>query len=127
MAGPCETWFVAMSPDAKWVAAAAKRNSEIPVWNGQTAERVADLRSAKPGALVTFSPDGQQLVVSESSQFVFYDVGNWQEVRRLANEGPCFGRVAFSPDQQILAVGRQGDVKLYRAETLDELATLVGP
>jgi len=127
MAGPCETWFVAMSPDANWVAAAAKSNSDIPVWNGQTAERVADLHSTKPGALVTFSPDGRQLVVSESSQFVFYDVGSWQEVRRLANEGPCFGRVVFSPDEQILAVGRQGDVKLYCAQTLDELATLVGP
>ena len=127
MAGPAHVWFVAISPDARWVAAAGKTSYDVLVWNAQTGERELTRSSASEGALVSFSPDSRWFVVSIASEFVFYEVGSWRELHRLPGERPCIGRIAFSPDMKSVAIGRQREVKLYDTATFDELATFGGP
>lgn len=129
MAGPVTlVWFAAISPDAKWAATSSKQTREIFVWDAKTGERAFTTTSGPhEGALVCFSPDQRWLVVSGASEFVFYDVGSWQELHRLPGERPCIGRIAFSSDMKLMAVGRQREVKLYDTTSFKELATFVGP
>ncbi len=123
---PSFSWFVAISPNGRWVAASAKSNGDIPVWDAATGELLVHLRTSDTeGALVSFSSDNCWLVVSEFGHFAFYETGTWREWRRLPGRGAkCYGRIAFSPDAQICAALDQRAVTLYDTATFCELATL---
>jgi WD40 repeat protein len=123
---PSFSWFVAISPNGRWVAASEKKNADIPIWDAETGDLLINLHTTDAqGALVTFSPDNRWLIVSEFGRFVFYETGTWRELRRLSVPGtPCFGRIAFAPDMQSFAALDQRGVTLFETATFRDFATL---
>ncbi|MEZ6063751.1 MAG: serine/threonine-protein kinase [Planctomycetaceae bacterium] len=123
---PSYSWFVAISPDGRRVAASEKRNPDVPVWDAESGDLLVHLRTTDSlGGLVSFSPDNRWLIVSEFGRFVFYDTQTWQECRRLPGAGPvCYGRLAFTPDMSLCAALSQHAVTLYDPATFQDVATL---
>lgn len=88
-------------------------------------------------AEVAFSPDGRWLVTGTTAEYSFWDVASLGEVdppsapvRQLARDGsqPLAGRMAFSPDGEVLALARSAQqVQLVNPATGTELATLTAP
>jgi len=97
--------FVALSPDAKWVATSGWHSDRIKLWNAQTGEHmrewVAGLQTK-----VAFTPDSQELIVARSDEFRFMKFeGTLETTRRLKREiGLSSGEVAYSPDGKLVAV-----------------------
>jgi WD40 repeat protein len=77
--------------------------------------------------LVNFSPDGRWLVVSSNGSLAIYEVGTWQELRKLSLDVPGFTQVAFSSDMRLMAVTSLHEVTLYEPATFDVLAVLSPP
>jgi hypothetical protein len=55
--------------------------------------------------LVFFTPDSRTLCISRGDEFSFWDVETFEPIRRLPREVALYpGHVAFSPDEQLMAV-----------------------
>jgi hypothetical protein len=84
--------------------------------------------------LVEFSPDGRWLVLGTAREFAGFEIGETGAWRRAwvipqATAGDLPGLAAFSPDGRLLTTGTDSPsvVKLYRAGTAEEVATLPSP
>jgi serine/threonine protein kinase/WD40 repeat protein len=121
---------VTVSPDAKWLASGQGNGYGAKVWDVKTARLVADLLPQARGTAVVFSPDGRWLVTCTSREWCFWEVGTWQAVRRIPRlqDGYLAGPIAFSANQELLAVGVTRDlVRLVHPATARDLATLRSP
>jgi hypothetical protein len=120
-------WFAAVSPDGRWAALGRKHPPGITrVWNAESGEAAAEIPS-RGGSLPTFSPDGRWLVLSTTDALTFYEVGSWQEMRRMRFEGQGFTQVAFSADMRLMAITSASDVSLMDAETGAPIANFIPP
>jgi serine/threonine protein kinase/WD40 repeat protein len=118
--------YVALSPDARWLATGPWQGESIRVWEVATAKTVWELPCAM-GSL-TFSPDGRWLATGTVKECRLWRTGTWEPGSvRLTENG--VGAMAFSHDSTILAVkaGRGRLVKLIEIASGTELATLEGP
>jgi WD40 repeat protein len=82
---------------------------------------VAQLKSGgrvEEGFSLTYSPDGKRLAVGVENVIYLWDAATGKELRQFAGLHVVAGAVAFSPDGQTLAAGRQdGGIRLWRADT----------
>jgi WD40 repeat protein len=103
---------IAISPDEQTIASGSL-DGTIKLWNAQTGELIATLRSKRVSNLV-FSPDGRTLASSSRIQrwadgavsplgVQFWDVVTQRYSFSLGNEP--IRAIAFSPDGQVLAMG----------------------
>lgn len=110
---------VALSPDARWIAAAATSfdrasgpNEETCIWDAESGKQLASLSRSRTmvrfGASepLVFSPDGKLLAVADGAGAVsFYEVTTGKKVGVLPCKSGGVGLLAFSPDGRVLAVG----------------------
>lgn len=118
----------AMSPDGRFVAASAWKGGGTRVWDTQLERDIA--RLGDEGGLVWFSPDGRQLAVGASTEFLFYDTGTWRCAVRMQRDvvSALSGILAFSADGTRLALTHGiRQVRLLAADTKSVLATLHAP
>ncbi|MBE0544788.1 MAG: protein kinase [Verrucomicrobia bacterium] len=96
--------YVALSPDAKWLATSGWHSDRAQLWNlanGKlTQDWVVGLQTQ-----VAFTPDSGELIVARGGEFHFLNVETLATSRRLRREiGLYAGAVAFSPDAQLMAM-----------------------
>ena len=94
--------FVALSPDARWLATSGWHSDRVRLWSAQTGEMVKEWMVFRPK--VFFTPDSRALIVSQDGEVSFWDVTTLQRlrwIRRDVAQHP--GHVAFSPDGRLMA------------------------
>lgn len=74
-----------------------------------------------PITAVTFSPDGQQLLVGGYHELTVWNPADGQLIKRIGNIGQRVYGISFSPDGKWIAVacgtpGRFGEVRILKAE-----------
>jgi WD40 repeat protein len=103
--------------------AIAGRDSRIFVWHAKDAKwRAFSARIAQPSSgstrFVTFSPDGQRLLVGVNSDLQVYDVATLQEVLPFDGHRNWVDYVAFSTDgKRLLTASAQGDLNPQEVAT----------
>ena len=122
----------AFSPDGRLLATGCLNGRGVKVWEAQTGKLVKDLPipEGEDKANVAFSQDGHRLVVGTSSQYQFWEVGNWSPSLRIAQlPGAMVTPVmAFSPDGSLLAgTFAFTKVRLFKALTGEILGDLEPP
>jgi WD40 repeat protein len=96
-----------MSQDGKWIAAGSWRGDRVQVWDTRDGEVAAVLLRGTPTANVEFSPNGQWIVTSTSSDYRLFKTGSWEEVRawdRPPRYSNLAGTSAFTTDGAFLAL-----------------------
>lgn len=96
--------FIALSPDAKWLATSGWRSDRCRLW--ETANgRLAKDWAVSPPARISFTPDSRELIVAQGDEFRFLSTETFEASRRLNREiGLYPGDVAFSPDGKLMAM-----------------------
>ncbi len=89
--------YVAVSPDAEWLATGSHGHTGAQVWRIRDAAQVADLK-IEGIVEVAFSPDGKWLMTSPPPCRL-WSVGTWLEERQVGGGGRC-----FSPDGRLVVV-----------------------
>jgi WD40 repeat protein len=100
--------FVALSPDARWLATGPWGEKEVKVWDARTGEKLRQF-PAGPNATVEFSADGQWLVTA-GEEYRLWKTGSWEPgpAIKLPRKNVPIGYAAFSPDSRALAVVHGG-------------------
>jgi serine/threonine protein kinase/WD40 repeat protein len=115
---------IAFSADSKLFAVTSGSAARYTrVWN--TADRREVARLGFGGHSVTFSPDGKRLAIGWGGEGAVsvWDLESRRQLVALAGEGAIFNGVGFSPDGNVIcACNSRGDVYLWRAPTLEEIA-----
>ena len=104
---------IAFSPDARWLALGAEyENAVVDLRNGTIAARWFAVR----GGGVTFSPDGQLLIVQETYEdLTFLRTGDWETVLRLKSpvEEHLVHPVFSAQGRWLAAFGARGEIYLW--------------
>jgi signal transduction histidine kinase len=123
---------VAISPDARWIAAGTWHGSQgVWIWNAKTGELIKQLHGLR-SADVAFSPDGRWLVTGTADDYRFWKAGTWEATDQDRNArdttGELTGPMAFTRDGKMMALApTQRSVQLIHPETRQEIATLTSP
>ena len=129
---------LAFSPDGQILASGDSKGNVI-VWDIETKKQITTFQSSRPWSM-TFSPDGQYLLLETSRRLAKITQGaviavRWQdgrEVDRLTFKNPGFASVALSKDgKRLITSGEQillWDVNLpsLAIEPIDKQLTLWG-
>src|SRR5206468_2716889 len=112
-----QVWSVGFSHDGHWLVSTTgdlytKANGEIKIWNARTGEDVRTLRGHTTRIVhATFSPDGHWLAsVGDDGDVRLWDhqlarLGGADRPIRTLDGGRGYGRVVFSHNGQLLALG----------------------
>jgi WD40 repeat protein len=120
--------FVALSPDARWIATGPWGEKEVKVWDARSGERLGKF-PAGPNATVEFSPDGQWLLTA-GEEYRLWRTGSWEpgSTILLPRKNVPIGYGAFSPDSRTLAVVHGGrELHLLEVTSARALAVLETP
>src|SRR5205814_10356138 len=78
--------------------------------------------------LVTFTPDSQELIISRPGEFSFWSLETVKPTLHLQHNVLYPGRVAFSPDQKLMAMEMAaGTIDLKESVTGRTIAKLENP
>ncbi len=139
---------VAFSPDGRTIASSGTSTHEddwfgvdntVRIWDVITGTHRAILFGHEKSAYhLTFSPDGRNLVTcGTDKKAIFWDiatgnplwtiVGDARKEGRVDLNGEGVGRIAFSPDGQMLASGDISEIQLWNVQSRQLIATFPGP
>jgi WD40 repeat protein len=107
---------IAFSPDGKWFALATgedqrsfldtetkKSDNSVILWDTETPKEIRILSGSKnPVQTLLFSPDGQTLVSSDSSEMTFWNVQSGKIIKTFAEPSQDKRFLMFSPDSKFL-------------------------
>jgi hypothetical protein len=77
--------FIALSPDAKWLATSGWHSDRCRLWNAESGKLLKEWIVGAE-AKVGFTPDSRELVVARGSEFHFLSVDTLATSRRLERE-----------------------------------------
>jgi WD40 repeat protein len=129
LGGDVGVYRAAFSPDGKWAAAASYDHSLVRIWDAHTGSVIRDLPGQGANYLA-FSPGGEWLVISSEADYRCLDTPTWQCAHILPRSaaGGSNGRVAFSPNGQMMAVTYSAQVvRLVDTASGKEQATFEMP
>jgi serine/threonine protein kinase/WD40 repeat protein len=123
---------LAFSPDGKRLAAASWSEEDgAVVWNVETCEIALKLKLKDDCLNIQFSPDGARLLTvgAEDHKPTVWDARSGEMLHRFsAQDQPVCYDVTFTADsKQIVTHASGGAVKVWDAQTWDEIATRPGP
>ena len=122
---------LAVSPDARWVAAGNWKGTGLRVWDARTGEVSVDLHPDRPFTVPCFSRDGRWLVVSVEGLLQFWRTESWERGPALTGlEWPTgrIGRPTFSASGELMAAAMSSTViQIFDAQSLELRATLEAP
>jgi len=96
--------FVALSPDARWLATSGWHSDRVRLWDAQTSQMAWEKVVGKI-SMVFFTPDSGELVVAKGSDFTFFDLNTFEVTRRLPREPGLYpGDIAFTADGKLMAM-----------------------
>ncbi len=124
-----EVGFVAVSPDARWIAVSSLDGTGVGIWRTDRGESVYELTSDARSRPVTFSPDGRWLATSDDREYRLWEAGTWRAGHRIARTLPSSSdALAFSSGASLMAaVDAVRGVRLINLNTGDRLASLELP
>ena len=111
-------WGVALSPDARWVAASS--GSNVIVWNLETRQRVRVLAGhSEPIFSLAFSPDAHRLVTaSADATAIVWDPQEGRALTTFTNHQHWVYFAVFSPDgKRVASSSFDRSVRVWEAET----------
>jgi len=119
--------YVALSPDANWLATGGWHSRDLRVWNARTGELLWSKLVGR--SFPAFTPDGRELIVGDEDGFAFFSTNSWQASRKVipvTNGNTAW--IAHSLDGNMMAVSTgPGIIRLMEASTGRLLATLKDP
>ena len=96
--------YIALSPNAEWVASSGWHSDRVKVWDGKSGKMLKEVTTNLTCA-VFFTPDNRELIVARDQAFIFYDLKTLEVSRRLPREMGLYpGHVAFTADGKLMAV-----------------------
>ena len=96
--------YVALSVDAERLATSGWNSDRVKVWDGAGGKLIKEFEVGS-SALVYFTPDSREMIVSRDKAFTFYDLNSLVVTRRLPREiGLHPGHVAFTTDRKMMAL-----------------------
>ena len=132
LANQSEAWFATFSPDGRWVVTSSSGHSasmseDVKIWDAASGQLVHSVDTGGAG-MGTFSADGRRLVVNGGKGAQLLEVGTWKTGPELSKDIRDVGVYpAFSPDGNLLAFTFGETVRLFRADTIEPVATLDPP
>jgi len=132
LANQPEAWFATFSPDGRWVVTSssghsASMNEDVKIWDAASGKFVHSVDTGGAG-MGTFSVDGRRLIVNGGKGAQLIDVGTWKAGPELSKEIRDVGVYpASSPGGDLLAFTFGETVRLFRADTIEPIATLDPP
>jgi WD40 repeat protein/Flp pilus assembly protein TadD len=121
--------FLALSPDARWVATNAAEAFESKLWDARSGQWVRDFPGMRT-AVPSFSPDNRWLVFATAQEFRFHRVESWEPGPRWKRDYSGYqpGTIAFTRSGQTVAIAHSAqEIKLLDVDSGRELATLAAP
>ncbi len=113
---------VAWSPDGAVLASSG--DSQVHLWDATTGRelRCLDAPSQHSVLDIAFSRDGRRVAGCCTDGLTYvWDSHSGRLVRRLGKETQYGGRLAFSPDDKLLATSAGGPVRVFSTDTWQEL------
>lgn len=119
--------FLALSPDAKWMATSGWHSEKVRLWNSQSGEMIREWPLYRTTAF--FTPDNRVLILSQGDEFVFHDVASGKLLHRIRRDVALDpSHVAFAPKTGLMALEMEpGVVHLKDTTTGTTLARLEDP
>ena len=117
------TYYLAYSPDNKWVAVEETREDKIRLYNFETEETLIIDHGAKVYGF-DFSPDNTQVVTAGGDSFLrFWDLASGEEIASIENPAPLQS-VAYHPGGKHVAAGMMNKIVIWDVESKQEVETL---
>ncbi len=119
--------FLALSPDAKWMATGGWHSDKVRLWNARTGELVREWPLFR--TIIFFTPDSRVLILSRGDEFSFHDVESGNPLHRIRRDVALYpGHVAFAPKTGLMALEMEpGVVHLKDIATGKTVARLEDP
>jgi hypothetical protein len=111
------------------MASSGWHSDRVRLWNAATGKMVHEWTLSVVTAMVFFTPDSRELIISHRDEFGFHDVETLKPSRRIRRDVALLpGHVAFSPDGGLMALEMApGIVHLKDAATARTVAKLEDP
>ncbi len=96
--------FVALSPDALWLATSGWHSDRVRLWDAQTGKLTWE-KVVGNICMVFFTPDSRQLIIAKGGEFTFFDFNTFDLSLRLPREPGLYpGDIAFTADGKLMAM-----------------------
>ncbi len=117
------TYDLTFSPDSKWVAAAASRNSKSVLYNIETEETLVLAQDSKVYAFDFNQENSQIATAGGDGKLRFWDLSSGEEIYNIENPA-ALQAVAYHPNGKKIAVSMENMVTIWDLETKEEITTL---